>query len=360
MFAVFFAVSFLVGTVATAIIRKFAIASDITDKPTESRKIHSKPIPLLGGVAVFATIFLMIIVILTIPDGSRFLTDSHVTLKHIVGFLSGAFVLIVGGFLDDRYNLKPYHQIAFPLLTALIVIGSGIGVTSITNPLGGSINLTSVQFQLFTLNGVPYYFTLWSDILTFFWLLSTIYTTKFLDGLDGLVAGMTVIGCVVLFFISIFLFVNIPTASLASIIGGAFAGFLVWNFNPAKIFLGEAGSTLAGYVLGILAIISGAKFATALLILGIPLLDACHVIFRRLILERRSPFKGDRKHIHFRLYDMGCTQRQAVLILYCIAAFFGVTALFLQSSQKATALLVVFLLMILLSFTYKKNTASNR
>ncbi len=360
MFAVFFAVSFLVGVVATGIIKKFAIAFDITDKPTEERKIHSKPIPLLGGVAVFTTIFLIVIVALAIPGGSRFLVDSHVSLKHLSGFLLGALVLIVGGFLDDRYNLKPYHQIVFPLLAVLIVIGSGIGVTSITNPFGGSVDLTSVQFQLFAFNGVPYYFTLWSDILTFFWLLSTIYTTKFLDGLDGLVAGMTVIGCVVLFFISIFLFVNIPTASLASIIGGAFAGFLVWNFNPAKIFLGEAGSTLAGYVLGILAIISGAKFATALLILGIPLLDACHVIFRRLILERRSPFKGDRKHIHFRLYDMGCTQRQAVLILYCIAAFFGVTALFLQSSQKATALLVVFLLMILLSFTYKKNTASNR
>ncbi|MEK7648821.1 MAG: MraY family glycosyltransferase [Patescibacteria group bacterium] len=351
IYAGLFAVSFFVTVGATALVRKCALHFDITDKPTEARKIHTRPIPLLGGIAVFATLAIVVVVALFIPTSSHYLIDTHVTLKHIIGLLLGGLVLVVGGFLDDVYNLKPYHQIFFPILAALVVIGSGIGVVTLTNPLGGTIDLTQIRYHLFTINGVPYYFTVWSDLLTFFWLLSTIYTTKFLDGLDGLVAGMAVIGCSVLLFISLFLFINIPTASLASIIGGAFAGFLIWNFNPAKIFLGEAGSTLTGYLLGILAIISGAKFATALLILGIPLLDAAHVIFQRLIIERRSPFRGDRKHIHFQLLDSGLTQRQAVGILYLLAIFFGYSALLLQSRQKVTMLLALLLFMVILVVT---------
>lgn len=340
-----FALSLILSFFCTWCTKHFALRFDITDKPTEARKIHSKPIPLLGGIGIFVAFASMIGFIMLFPSARYIIVDKHVLVPHILGLLMGGLLLTIGGFLDDKYNLKPHYQIIWPILASLAVMASGIGIKILTNPFGGVIDLSH---------------SMWSNVITFIWLLTAIYTTKFLDGLDGLVSGVTVIGCSIVALLSVLLFINIPTAHLATIIAGVYAGFLIWNFNPAKIFLGEAGSTLAGYLLGVLAIISGAKLATALLILGIPILDAIQVIFRRIFIDHTSPFKGDRKHIHFRLYDMGCTQRQAVLILYCIAAFFGLAALFLQSSQKVTALLVVFLLMILLSFTFKKNTADNR
>ena len=344
-YALLFASSFALSCIFTWLMKRIASACDITDKPTEARKIHTQPIPLLGGIGIFAA-FCVIIALLLFFSGTRnLIIDAHVRLWNVFGLILGGFFLIIGGFLDDRYNLKPHQQIIWPMLASFCVIASGIGIHVLTNPFGGVIDLTG---------------SIWSNVLTFVWLLTAIYTTKFLDGLDGLVSGITVIGSGIIALISIFFFINIPTAHLATISAGVYAGFLLWNFHPAKIFLGEAGSTLAGYLLGVLAIISGAKLATALLILGIPILDAAHVIIRRVIIERRSPFKGDRKHIHFRLYDRGCTHRQTVIILYCIAAFFGFAALFLQSSQKVTALFVVVLLMVLLSFTFKKKTADTR
>lgn len=330
-----FITGFAACLLATLAIKKIAIAFDITDKPTVARKIHLKPVPLLGGVGIYGAFIFVCGILLSLPTTRELLIGRHVEYIHIAGLLLGGFFLVVGGALDDIYNLKPYQQFIFPLLASIVIIISGIGATTITNPFGGVVTLNA----------------LWSAVLTFIWLLTTIYTTKFLDGLDGLASGITIIGSVIIALLSIFFFINPPTATLAVLVAGVYAGFLVLNFNPAKIFLGEAGSTLAGYFLGVLAVISGAKLATALLILGIPILDAAHVIFRRLVIERTSPFKGDRKHIHFRLYDMGCTQRQTVAILYFVAAFFGIAALFMQSSQKVTALVAVFLLMILLSIT---------
>lgn len=336
---------FMLSCILTGVVKKIALALDITDKPTEARKIHAHPIPLMGGLGIYCAFAVILLTLLSMSSLQQILIDRHVTYIQIMGMLVGGLILTIGGILDDIYNLKPVYQIISPILACIVILASGIGIKTLTNPFGGTINLTQ---------------DILSSLLTCIWLMTAIYTTKFLDGLDGLVSGITVIGSIIILLLSLYFFINIPTVTLASVITGIFAGFLVWNFHPAKIFLGEAGSTLAGYFLGVLAIISGAKLATALLILGIPILDAAHVIFRRLVLERRSPFKGDRKHIHFRLYDMGCTQPQAVMILYGIAAFFGIAALFLQSSQKVSALVVVLLLMILLTFAYnKKNTADN-
>lgn len=336
---------FMLSCILTGVVKKIALALDITDKPTEARKIHAHPIPLMGGLGIYCAFSVILLTLLSMSSLQQILIDRHVTYIQIMGMLVGGLILTIGGILDDIYNLKPVYQIISPILACIVILASGIGIKTLTNPFGGTINLTQ---------------DILSSLLTCIWLMTAIYTTKFLDGLDGLVSGITVIGSIIILLLSLYFFINIPTVTLASVIAGIFAGFLVWNFHPAKIFLGEAGSTLAGYFLGVLAIISGAKLATALLILGIPILDAAHVIFRRLVLERRSPFKGDRKHIHFRLYDMGCTQPQAVMILYGIAAFFGIAALFLQSSQKVSALVVVLLLMILLTFAYnKKNTADN-
>ena len=137
------------------------------------------------------------------------------------------------------------------------------------------------------------------------------------------------------------------TASIAIIFAGSLLGFLFYNFNPASIFLGEGGSTFVGFMLGVLSIILGAKIATALLVMGIPILDVAWAIVRRLVYHR-SPFKGDRQHLHFRLLDIGLSQRQAVLALYAISAVFGGVAIFLQSYGKLIALIILFILMIII------------
>lgn len=318
-------------------VRTCALTCDITDKPTSPRKIHVRPVPLLGGVGIYLSFAaVMVGYLFFAPASWPTLTDAHVLPRHIIGILIAGFFLMIGGFLDDIYTLKPYQQIIWPILATLTVIMSGIGVEKITNPFGGYIILNEPL----------------SNVLTFVWLLTIIYTTKFLDGLDGLVSGMTVINATIIVFLSLFFFVNVPTAVLAVLVAGCFFGFLIWNFHPAKIFLGEAGSTLAGFLLGVLAIISGAKFATALLMLGIPVLDGAWVVFRRLCMERRSPFQGDTKHIHFRLLSVGFSQRQAVFFLYGMSAIFGGLALFLQSSQKIAALAAVCGIMIVLAYVF--------
>ena len=171
------------------------------------------------------------------------------------------------------------------------------------------------------------------------------FTTKFLDGLDGLVAGIGLIAGLTLFGLSLGEQVQQPiTASFAIIVVGALAGYLIYAFHPASIFLGEGGSTLIGFLLGVLSVILGGKIATALLVMGIPILDVAWVILQRLW-SRSSPFKGDRLHIHFKLIDLGFSQRQTALLLYGLSAVFGFTAVFLQSMGKLVALAILVAIM---------------
>ena len=176
-----------------------------------------------------------------------------------------------------------------------------------------------------------------------------IYTTKLLDGLDGLVAGVTTIGSLIIFMVSLAWDVPLSgTSILAIILAGSSLGFLVFNFHPAKIFLGEGGSVFCGFMLGVLAIISGSKIATALLIMGIPILDVIWVVIKR-ILTGRSPVSGDNQHLHFRLLNIGLNHRQAVLFLYLVTGFFGLSSIFLSSSGKVVALIVMAVFMIFLA-----------
>lgn len=338
----------------TYLVRNLSLRYQIVDRPFLARKIHKKNIPLLGGLAIFLG-FLATLGYFALFTDKIF--GGYMLPKHIFGLILGGAVLVIGGILDDKYNLKPRQQFIFPLLAALIIIASGIGINYISNPLGNTIQLNQIKIKIFEFNGLPYHIVLFADIFTLFWLLGMIYTTKFLDGLDGLVSGISVITSFVLFFLSIAPKVVQPeTALVAIMVAGAALAFLFWNFHPARIFLGEGGSTLLGFLLGTLAIISGGKIATALLCMGVPILDAFLVILRR-IFSKTSPFFGDKKHLHFRLLDLGFSQRQAVVFLWILSAGFGITALFLQGKEKVYALAVLGGVMILLGtiivFVYK-------
>jgi len=350
-----FIVAFILSLLFTYLIKKVAIKLNIVDRPYLRRKIHKNNIPLLGGVGLFLGFFVTLFYYSFFTDQ---MFGGYMLPKHIIGIIVAGFLLIIGGVLDDKFNLSPLKQIIWPVFACLVIIASGIGIDFISNPLGEAFQLDQFKFKIFEHNGLPYYIILMADLFTFVWLLGMTYTTKFLDGLDGLVSGISVIASISLFFLSLQSNIMQPeTALVCIILGGASLGFLFWNFHPAKIFLGEGGSTFIGFMLGTLAIISGGKIATALLILGIPILDVLWVISRR-ILNKKSPFKSaDRKHLHFRLLDLGLSQRKAVLFLYLISLSFGVLALLLQGKEKVLALGILVLLMIalglLLVFGYK-------
>jgi UDP-GlcNAc:undecaprenyl-phosphate GlcNAc-1-phosphate transferase len=342
-----FLIAFVISFLFTYLIRALALNLKIVDKPLSSRKIHKKAIPLLGGAALFLGFGLTLFYFAFFTD---WIFGGYMLPKHIIGILVAGLILIFGGVLDDKFNLSPKKQFIWPVLASLVIVASGIGINFISNPLGEAFQLDQLKIKVFEFQGVPYFIVLLADLFTLVWLLGMTYTTKFLDGLDGLVSGIAVIASFILFFLSLESRVMQPeTALVCIILAGAALGFLIWNFYPAKIFLGEGGSTFVGFTLGTLSIISGGKIATALLIFGIPILDVLWVILRRLW-YRKSPFKtADKKHLHFRLLDLGFSHRGAVLFLYAISLTFGTLALFLQGREKVLALLALCGLMLVLA-----------
>ncbi|MCC7356271.1 MAG: undecaprenyl/decaprenyl-phosphate alpha-N-acetylglucosaminyl 1-phosphate transferase [Candidatus Doudnabacteria bacterium] len=325
------AVSFAV----TPLVRKLARATGAMDIPRPPRNLHAKPTPKLGGLAVVAGCAVAIGLYLQFGNWNSVVVPP----SFFLGIGAGALILMIGGFLDDKYDLPPYLLWIFPSLAALVVVlsGVGVGITTLSNPFGEPFNL---NFKILFLPA--------SAIFAWVWLMGMMFTTKFLDGLDGLVAGIGTIASFTLFLLSLTQTVNQPvTATLAIILCGALLGYLFYAFHPASIFIGDGGSLFVGFMLGSLSILLGGKIATAFLVMGIPILDVALVLLQR-ILTGRSPFKGDRLHLHFRLLDAGFTQRQTALIFYSISALFGFSAVFLQSLGKLIALVILFMVMALL------------
>jgi UDP-GlcNAc:undecaprenyl-phosphate/decaprenyl-phosphate GlcNAc-1-phosphate transferase len=340
LYAIF---SMLLAVVLTPLVRRLAFRINAVDVPRPPRNLHEKTIAKLGGLSVFLAF--TIVVLFYVGTNNHF-DPAIIPLKFVFALLGGGAVLMLGGLLDDKYELPPYLLWIFPALAALIVVWSGIGVgiTFLSNPLGGTVSLA------YKIIGIPA-----SAIFIFVWMNGMMFTTKFLDGLDGLVAGVGLIAGLTLFALSLSDTVSQPiTASFALILSGALAGYLIYAFHPASIFFGEGGSTFVGFVLGVLSVILGGKIATALLVMGIPILDVAWVIAQR-VWSGQSPFRGDRLHIHFKLIDLGFSQKQTALILYSISAVFGFTAVFLQSMGKLVALGILFVLMvILISFVLRR------
>ncbi|MCK5510423.1 undecaprenyl/decaprenyl-phosphate alpha-N-acetylglucosaminyl 1-phosphate transferase [Candidatus Parcubacteria bacterium] len=347
MYLQIFLITFIISLVSTWVIMRLALKLKIVDLPDKKRKIHKKGIPLLGGIAIFISFFCGLFF------ARDLLLSGNLEVSHWLGFFVGGAILMLGGFLDDKYNFSPGKQIIFPILAAIVVIIGEIGIEKITNPFGDFLYLDVYKIPLLIWDGVVYNIVLFSDLLVFLWLLGMMYTTKLLDGADGLVAGVIGIGALITFLFTMTSMYYQPDIGIAALIlAAACLGFLIFNWHPAKIFLGEGGSLFLGYALGVLAIISGGKIAIALLVMGIPILDVIWTIIRRLF-DKKNPFKiSDRKHLHFRLLDIGLSQRVTVFMYYLVAGIFGLSALFLQSMGKlfALVLLIIIMLIIVISF----------
>jgi UDP-GlcNAc:undecaprenyl-phosphate GlcNAc-1-phosphate transferase len=264
------------------------------------------------------------------------------------------------GFLDDKYNLNPYLRLGLGLLAAAIPIASGIGVSFLSNPFGGIIDLSRPQI-IFSILGQTHSIWILSDIFALFWITFLMNMVNMgAKGVDGQLSGVTAISALTIAFLSLRFSADIaqwPVIILAAITAGAYLGFLPWHIFPQKIMPGYGGSTLAGYLLAILSILSTTKVGVLMVVLGFPLVDTGYTIVRR-ILAGKSPVWGDRGHLHHRLLDAGLTKTQVAIFYWTITALLGFLALNLNTTSKVYTMIGIatFLGGLIIWLTYRPKT----
>ncbi len=321
-----FLVSLLLALALTPVVRHFAIRYGIMAQPGH-RKVHLKPVPYLGGLAIF--ISFVATVVMFVPFG-----------RQLGALLAGCAILAVVGAIDDIKGLGAWTKLGWQFVAAGVALAGGIGIVSIANPFGGVIDLTWGRFAV-DLGPFDFHITPIGNLLSLIWMVGMVNVINFLDGLDGLAGGVSAIAALVLFLLSVSPEVNQPVvALLAIILAGSALGFLPFNSYPARIFMGDSGAYMLGLVLAMLAIYSGGKVATAVLVLGFTIIDSLWAAIRRM---RRGvhPFSADREHLHHLLLDAGLSQRRAVFLLYMFAAIFGMVALATEGATKLVAIIIL-------------------
>jgi UDP-GlcNAc:undecaprenyl-phosphate GlcNAc-1-phosphate transferase len=285
------------------------------------RRRHAGTKSRLGGVALFVAFMVTAVLAQFLPVERQ----DPKELTRLVGLLLGSTFIFLVGIYDDKKELSPAPLLTAQFITSLIAIQFLIFIEYVNNPF------TNQQTQSF-----PWPFVV---VFTIFWLMGMMNTVNWLDGLDGLAAGVAAILSAVLAF-HMYREGQHSVALLPLALLGATLGFLPYNFHPARVFMGSSAFFL-GFAVGALGIIAGAKMATVLLVMGIPILDVAWQIINRLR-SGRNPVIGDRGHLHFRLLDLGLSQRQIVLLYYTFCSFFGLLALLISSRiYKFLALLVL-------------------
>ena len=316
-FLLVFATAFVLAIILTPLTARLAAHYGFLDQPAP-RRLHQTPTPRHGGIPLFLAFIAALAVSLPFPR-----SDVNEPTK-LIGLMLGLTVVAIVGAYDDARELGALPQFAAQILAAGIAVASGVVIREIPNPLG------AVPIPLPGLFAVAF---------TVFWIVGMMNTINWLDGLDGLAAGVTAIASAVL-FIHTFRLTQYSLALLPLALAGAALGFLIFNFSPARMFLGS-GAYLLGFALAVLSIIGGAKVASALLVLAIPILDVAWQILNR-VRTGHSPFEADRGHLHHRLYDFNISSRAIVALYYALTATFGALALILPSPvYKLIALIVI-------------------
>lgn len=321
MFYVTLVLCFLCSIVITPFVKKLAFKIGAMDRPNQ-RKVHHKIMPRLGGLAIYISFMLGMLLI----DTSK---SVHIPL------LVGSFVIIVAGILDDVFELSARVKLMFQIVAALIVIlWGGAEVSFINLPFGGR-----VDFGFFT---IP---------VTLLWIVGITNAINLIDGLDGLAAGVSSIALITISGMAI-LMGNTYVIAISSIVLVSTLGFLFYNFYPAKIFMGDTGALFLGYMISVMSLlgfknVTLISFIVPVLILGVPISDTFFAILRR-FLNKQPLSAPDKSHLHHCLLKAGFTHRQTVLIIYAIAAFFGLSALiFSQAKIWGSILLIVVILLLI-------------
>ena len=336
LYACVLAIGIAFGT--TPLVKILARKIGAMDIPKDNRRMHKIPIPRAGGLAIFLGFMVAYLIFGTINSEIR-------------AILIGSVLIVVLGVLDDVKNLRPLVKMAGQIVAALIPVLAGVQVRSITNPFSDSGYL---------------HLGLWAIPLTVIWIVGITNAVNFIDGLDGLACGVSTIGILTMFTISVLLSEVDVVVAMAALAGGCI-GFLPYNLNPAKIFMGDTGSMLLGYLLaafsvqGLFKFYAVISFAVPFLMLGLPIFDTAFAIIRRLA-HGQSPMHADRGHVHHRLIDMGFDTKQSVAILYALSAVLGLSAVVVATSGEAkviilaVAVLLCFFVGMAITVREKKNS----
>ena len=336
-----FAIAAIVTTTATPLIVRLATHLGVIDRGEEERRVHDVPTPRIGGIGVFFGFACALFAVLGFALASPYallsaaehathakqvevLTDQFESIHQLVGLLFGSLLVLGIGIWDDIMGMRPRNKLLAQVLVALISLFYGFVITGVTNPFNHDPSTNWIEFPLWI--GIP---------ITLLWYVGMMNAINFIDGLDGLLAGVTVISSIFIFAISV-LHANPVVALVVIALAGSSLGFLPYNFNPARIFLGDAGSLFIGYVFATVSIIGASKQAIAisvfipLLVLALPVLDTAAAIVRRALAGKRIT-EADRGHFHHQLiFRFGLNVRQAVLLIYAVCFVLGAVALALS------------------------------
>ena len=313
-------VALVVSFLASPLVKNFAYKVGAIDVPKDARRMHKTPTPRLGGLAIF--LGFMISVILFVPiRGDR----------EMQSILLGAVIIVVLGVVDDIMALPAMLKFVVQILAALIPTLNGVIVRAVSNP------------NIFSDN--PYWVLDWLSIpVTVLWIVAVTNSVNLIDGLDGLANGVSAISATTVLVISL-IASEAQVALVMAALVGASVGFMPYNQNPAKMFMGDTGATFLGYILATMSIQGLFKFYAVIsfvvpfLILGLPIFDTAFAFTRR-IAHGQSPMHADRSHIHHRLIDLGLNQKQAVATLYVISAILGLSAVVLTTGGEGKAMIL--------------------
>lgn len=317
VFIVPFILAILISFIATPLVRKLAFKVGAVDIPKDNRRVHKEPMPLIGGLAIFIGVVMVMLIFLPLN-------------KSTVSILLGGTIILMGGIIDDLRELRPKYKLIFQILAGVVLILGDVKVEFITNPFAKSTTLLYLNWL-----SIP---------ITLFWVVGITNTLNFIDGLDGLSAGVAMISSLSLMVVAgRFEYTSVIIISAA--VAGACLGFLPYNFNPAKIFMGDTGALFLGFMLaaisieGVMKSVATIAVIAPILILGVPIFDTTFAIFRRL-LNGQSVAAADKGHLHHRLLNKGFSQKKAVLILYGISAAFGLFAILVSQANSKQAVYV--------------------
>ncbi|QQG49848.1 MAG: undecaprenyl/decaprenyl-phosphate alpha-N-acetylglucosaminyl 1-phosphate transferase [Candidatus Berkelbacteria bacterium] len=337
--------AFGLSLVLTAVFSRWATRRRIFIAPIRERDVHTRPIPRIGGAAIVASFLLVVAAVqLLWPELLSLSNEKIIGIdRNLLGLLLGVVILGVVNLADDFKDLPWGVKLAFQIAAALLVAAFGIKIQWFTNPFGTPFFLGSLDW-----------------LFVVIWLVGLSNIINWLDGINGLAGGVSAIALATLFFLSVSPEVAQSENALIAAIGfGAVMGFLPFNIVRAKVFLGDTGSVFLGFLIGVIAIVSGGKIATAFLALAIPFLDGIVVIITRLI-HHQSPFAADKRHLHHRLLALGFKPWQIVGLFYLISLLFGLFALNSQAVGKfylgLLALLVMGALVMIYSISDKLST----
>ncbi|MDY0235756.1 MAG: MraY family glycosyltransferase [Gudongella sp.] len=331
-----FLATFLMALVLTPAVIKFAIKIGAMDIPKDARRVHKVAMPLMGGLAMYIAVVVGMFIFL--PKDRTF-----------IAILIGATLILISGIKDDIRGTTPKEKLAYQIIAAGIAIWGGVNIDFITNPFGqGSFNLSWLAIPI-----------------TIFWIVGITNTLNLIDGLDGLAGGVAFISSLSFMFVAIKMELDF-VGVLAALVAGACLGFLPFNFNPAKIFMGDTGSLFLGYMLAVISIEGALKSVATIamiipiIILGVPIFDTTFAIFRRL-LKGQSIMAADKSHLHHRLLEKGFTQKQTVLILYGISGIFGLFAVLVSKANSSQAVFMsAILFVVALFFAFRLGMFSSK